>query len=367
MKVSLIIPIYNMELYLKECLESAVSQTWKDYEIIIVDDGSIDNSMQICIEYSDKYEKIKLIHQEHEGLVSAWIRGIQQSSGEYIAFLDGDDWIEKDYLENMIKYANESDLICCNYVLEYEKYQIFQAEIIPPRRYEKDEIEKVIFPVLLNDGGYLERGISPHRWAKLILRKQIMNNLHWCNWQISYGEDINIIFPIILNSRSIVIVNDEKGLYHYRQNRVSISRNYIKQMFFQIRQLYTRLMEINRINSEYDFTGQIHRDSFCLFLEYVKNETKCKKGKNNIKVILNNYREWKKDFEGVVQLFINLKLTDKILYLCLENENYLGLIIWMLSYRIAKKLTKNWDWKYGYVYKKRKKNKNSDGWSGCIS
>ena len=118
MKISLIIPVYNVEQYLEKCLDSALSQTWKECEIIIVDDGSTDRSASICQEYHCRDSRIRLIRQENRGLFEAWVRGFREATGEYTAFLDGDDWVEPDYLERMAEEAGGADVVCCGLVRE---------------------------------------------------------------------------------------------------------------------------------------------------------------------------------------------------------------------------------------------------------
>ena len=96
--LSVIVPVYNIELYIGQCLESIIRQTYRDIEIIAVDDGSTDRSGRICDLYASKDARIKVIHKENRGLVSARKAGLDASSGAYIANVDGDDWLEKDYL-----------------------------------------------------------------------------------------------------------------------------------------------------------------------------------------------------------------------------------------------------------------------------
>lgn len=94
-KVSIIVPVYNIESYVKKCINSLIDQTYKNIEIILVDDGSTDGSSVICDEYSNKYENVIVIHQENQGLSGARNSAIRRVTGEYIMFVDGDDWIEK--------------------------------------------------------------------------------------------------------------------------------------------------------------------------------------------------------------------------------------------------------------------------------
>lgn len=108
-KISVIVPIYNVEKYLKQCIDSLLNQTLKDIEIVLVDDGTKDNSGKIADEYKSKFDNIKVIHQENGGLGPARNTGIDNATGEYIAFVDGDDWVQSDMYEKLYKIAKKTD------------------------------------------------------------------------------------------------------------------------------------------------------------------------------------------------------------------------------------------------------------------
>lgn len=124
--ISIIVPVYNVEKYLNKCIDSIINQTYKNIEIILVDDGSTDNSGKICDEYLLRDSRIKVIHKNNGGLSSARNEGINISSGEYIGFVDSDDWVEPNMYEEMYKkilYSN-ADIVDCGYWKEYENKSI---------------------------------------------------------------------------------------------------------------------------------------------------------------------------------------------------------------------------------------------------
>lgn len=355
MKISLIIPVYNVRKYLRKALDSAVCQSWADYEVVLVDDGSTDGSFDVCCEYSRLNSRIQFVSKKNGGLMSAWKMGLEMSSGEYVAFLDSDDWVDEHYLKQMAEVAEkeDADVVCCSYLREYSEYHVLEREKIPAGVYNKEEIRKRIFPYLINNGEYLGRGISPHRWGKLIRKTVIEKNLCWCNEELTFGEDLNILFPVMLDCGKLVIMNDQQGLYHYRQNPLSILRAYKIDMFKQIRRLYQRLLQISRVKRQYDFSEQIRRDAFCLFMEYVKNETKQRGNFCDIAHdILRNYEKMQKDFGGIYLQPLCLKQSDRVLAFCLEQQFFTGLCSWLFLYRQAKCITGGMDWNY---YKKSKK------------
>lgn len=116
-KISVIVPVYNVEQYLPQCLDSIINQTYKNLEIICVDDGSPDNSGKILDEYAKKDKRIKVIHQENQGVSVARNTGLDNATGEYIGFVDPDDWIEANYYETLIHSAkeNNADVVQCGY------------------------------------------------------------------------------------------------------------------------------------------------------------------------------------------------------------------------------------------------------------
>ncbi len=133
--ISVIVPVYNVEKYLSRCLDSILNQTYKDFEIVLVDDGSKDSSGKICDEYASKSEKIKVLHCENGGLSNARNKGCDASKGEYITFVDSDDLIHTKYLEILIRLieSNRADISCCNFnffddnsIIDYENIAGYQ-------------------------------------------------------------------------------------------------------------------------------------------------------------------------------------------------------------------------------------------------
>ena len=111
-KVSIIVTVYNTEKYIEQCINSLIIQTYKNIEIILIDGGSTDNTPEICRNYESKYENIKLVHKENEGVSAARNRGVAEATGDYIFFVDGDDWIENNTIEALVwlEEENEADI-----------------------------------------------------------------------------------------------------------------------------------------------------------------------------------------------------------------------------------------------------------------
>ena len=120
--ISIIIPVYNVKLYLDNCIQSVIQQSYTDFECILVDDGSTDGSSEICDQWAEKDNRIIIVHQPNGGVSSARNKGLEQAKGEYICFIDSDDWVDVDYLSAMINNLKEkeTDLIICGLTQEFK-------------------------------------------------------------------------------------------------------------------------------------------------------------------------------------------------------------------------------------------------------
>lgn len=263
--VSIIIPVYNVEKYLPECMESIIKQTYSKLEIILVDDGSTDKSPALCDDYALKDKRIKVIHKENGGLISAWMAGVRVSLGEYLLFVDSDDWIENVMVEELLTYAvgEVKEVICCNYIMEKvgKKKSIPVKQGMNPGIYERNEIEKNILPYLL---GQETRPIHFSRCMKLISRQLVIQNMEYLNYKVTMGEDVTIILPVLLDAERIVIL-EEGYYYHYRILDSSMAHKYQPDLHKKIRDLGLQLGET--VEKKISESGRRK-----LFLEALKKE-----------------------------------------------------------------------------------------------
>lgn len=220
--ISVIIPIYNVSKYLRQCLDSVCSQTYQDIELILVDDGSTDGCYEICEEYRQKDSRIKVIHKPNGGLVSARKAGMQAAQGEYIAYVDGDDWIEPDMYERMhrIMEREQVDVVMCG---RYEDTGSACKEVyhgILEGRYGKRELLTKIYPQMIVGEGFFEWCIFPGVWDKLFRRECVEEFQLAVDEKITMGEDAACVYPCLLNADSIYVMHE--CLYHYRQTTSSM-------------------------------------------------------------------------------------------------------------------------------------------------
>ena len=230
--VTVIVPIYNVENYLKKCVNSIINQTYENIEIILIDDGSTDGSGTICDEYLAKDNRIKVIHKKNEGLSKARNVGIEISNGDFITFIDSDDYFDTKFIENMLKIAVESkaDLIISGLKDVFEKQKNIYAD------------ESDYYTILSKEETYrkvlLQEEIDVSANAKLY-QKEIFKNIRYPVGELY--EDIKIIDKIIENANKIVYTK-YKG-YFYLQRNGSIMHSKINKEKFVLLKTMERLLE----------------------------------------------------------------------------------------------------------------------------
>ena len=221
---SVIVPIFNIETYLKKCIESILDQSFSNFELILIDDGSTDGSSIICDKYALKDSRVKVIHKENNGLVSARKKGIENALGEYAICVDGDDWIDKSYLEKMYNIIQKynPDIICCGYFRALPNKLLSCPLSYASGLYSRKKIENEIFPILIEN----KNGIyfSPSIWAKTyrisLYRTQQLN----VDNSITIGEDHACTKPCIFYAKSMYLMKE--CLYYYRINPESMTNNH---------------------------------------------------------------------------------------------------------------------------------------------
>lgn len=209
--ISVIVPVYNVEKYLSRCIDSILNQTYKDFEIILFDDGSTDNSGKICDEYAAKNKNIKVIHSENVGVANARNFGRNEAKGEYITYVDSDDMINNQFLETLMKLIkdNNADISCCEYIIFDENSEINFDNT--PGMIECMNGTNATSEILYGK----KHGTSV--WA-ILLTKEIADSNSFTPGK--YHEDDLISFKFFLSARKVVFTT--KKLYYYYQRPGSI-------------------------------------------------------------------------------------------------------------------------------------------------
>jgi len=219
-KISIIIPVYNVEPYIRRCLDSVVNQTYTNLEILCVDDGSVDNSGNICDEYAAKDNRIKVFHKENEGLPSAWNIGLTNFTGQYVGFVDSDDWIEHNMFEilyDLIKIKDVS-VVGANIFTDSDIESIPRKNIkpIPSEKLTQRDMLQYVYRLDLYNGFHVVI------WNKLYSAKLFTDNKNlFFNTDLKSGSDVLFMAMVFLTDNCTGAYID-KHLYHYYQRSTSL-------------------------------------------------------------------------------------------------------------------------------------------------
>lgn len=259
MLFSVIVPIYNIEKYIKRCIDSVLAQTFTDYELILVDDGSPDNCPAICDEYAKADARIKVIHKKNGGLVSARQAGIEVAEGDYVFHLDGDDAITPDALENAsaILCETNADMVCFAY-RTYTDGAVGETvgNAVDEGLYTKAEMEQHVYPKLLSDENMGH--VLYFLWGRAIRRPLATKHQMRVNPAISLGEDISCLIPCYLEAETVYMSNKVAYLYTCRTD--SLSTAFKTKQLTQIADTITGLRNLD-MPTPTDFDEQIARYS----------------------------------------------------------------------------------------------------------
>lgn len=276
-KISVIVPVYNAKQYLVRCVESLLGQRWDRLEILLVDDGSTDGSGQLCDSLAKRDGRIRTIHKENGGLVSAWKRGMEEASGEYVSFVDSDDWVDHEMLSEMGAFLTGSpkEIIASDYVIEREKGEPqYVWQQLAPGEYAQARMKKEVIPQLL---GNENRYVCTSRCMKLISRDLILENMHYSDPSIRFSEDMTVMLPALMDCQRLVIM-DHRAYYHYLYVEASMVHKYDKGLYEniqQVREIMRRVIEDKLSGEEEAYMhGKAQKEYVYLLLLALKNEAR---------------------------------------------------------------------------------------------
>lgn len=247
-KLSVIVPVYNMEKYLEKCVDSILSQIYSDIEVILVDDGSTDKSGEICDEYSKMDSRVCVVHKQNGGLISARYVGVCHATGEYVTFVDSDDWIDSNMYENLMAHCTKTDAdVVMSAINRYHTDGIvtFWKFKLEEGYYNKHDIEEKIIPTMLWNTKGEGWDVDPSLWSKIYKRELILEQLKQVKeLDIYYGEDTVTIFPLLLKAESVYITNE--SFYFHRQREKGAIAGYIQdpQFFHRLFTAYKYLWDV---------------------------------------------------------------------------------------------------------------------------
>lgn len=321
--ISVIVPVYNAEKYLNRCIDSIIlNQTFKQIEIILVDDGSTDNSPIICDEYCNKCENIKVIHKKNNRVAAARNDGVKIATGKYIALVDSDDWIEPNMLEEMYNKAEEfhTDITMCDFRKVGVESEYTVSQPIREGYYDRKMIESELFPCLIMFEN-IEFPPTISNWSCLFRREFLIENNLFYDEDIHYCEDSIFGSKAMYNATGFYYMKNKYFYnYFYNPNSTTSTCNMKKWDSYLI--INQRLKEYFK-NSKFDFSRQIKINMLYFTLNFLgeigKSDLVYGKKKELCKQIF-----YQKE---VVSIFINFKLP---------SVNYkLKIILLIIKYKMS--------------------------------
>lgn len=329
MRFSIVVPVYQVEKYLPDCIDSILNQTFCDYEIILVDDGSKDNSLKICNEYAHKDNRIRVFHKENGGVVSTRKLGVKVSKGDYVITVDSDDLIENDLL-------NKLSTIIDNYSPDVIKYNFRQfsgsSSFVKTNKFKNEyfdrmNIENVINALIYDKDIYgMNFGsVIYSLWTTAVKRELLLKYQTPVPDNIRMGEDLLVVAPLICNCNSIFFL-DYVG-YNYRVNDSSITHTFYPKELVLLESVARYLMG--------NIPNLIH-NSICVYvlnmlLYYISQAAKVY-NLHEFEKFINNYISFyeyevafnaivfKKSFKDYIKIFLFKKKKFKILYFLLKRK-----------------------------------------------
>lgn len=239
-KISVIVPIYNVEKYLDKCINSIINQTYDNLEIILVNDGSSDNSLEICKKYQKKDNRIILITKENGGLSDARNVGMEKATGKWYVFIDSDDYIELDYIEFLyklvIKHDSDIGIVLPFYFREFDTIQTIDKKISIKYLSNYSAVETMLY----------QKEFDTSAWGK-IYKSELFNNIKFPVGKLY--EDISTIYKVFLRANEVVYSNAEKYFYLQRSNSI-MGRPFRKKDMDYIYQTEEMLRNIKKLDNK---------------------------------------------------------------------------------------------------------------------
>lgn len=313
--ISVIVPVYNVEKYIYQCVDSILNQTYENLEIILVNDGSLDNCGKICDEYAKKDNRIIVIHKENGGVSSARNVGIENSHGKWISFIDSDDWIEKEYFEIMLEQAQSqnAEIIVCGY------NKIWGNSVEKINILGKKEI--------YNSKEYLIKTLNPQSGCGFchmkLIKKESINNIRF-DESLIIGEDA--LFNMQISKNITKAVFCKIALYNYRNNGNSAVKrydeNYVGKFLFSMKNSKNYIFEnFKDKDIQQNYYNFVAYHVMLIAVNYCYHPNNHYKNKRKLLKEVCNIEEFK---EGIKKSnYDNISLTRKITLFTLKHKLYL--------------------------------------------
>ena len=311
-KFSVIVPVYNKKDYLTQCIDSILSQTYENLELLLIDDESTDGSGEICDKYINKDERVRVFHQKNGGPTAAVMTGLREAVGDYYTFIDSDDYVSGDMLQKMAEclVGQKGEIICCNHVLEKQKETIPVIQPLPPGVYEGVKLDKDIKENLL---GREDRIIPVSRCMKLCEKSIFEGNEKYYDTRLRMGDDFNLTYPALLAATRIVIMEGAL-FYHYRYVEDSIVHGYDPDNAKSVARWYQAILRIVRDKNVPDGEAKLNRE-YCYMMMYVM--------KNELRNPEKNY------LQNIQDIFKKTEVREKILSTPISVKSKANMLLYL--------------------------------------
>ncbi|MBR2786956.1 MAG: glycosyltransferase [Clostridia bacterium] len=323
--ISIVVPIYNVEEYLKRCVDTIINQTYKNLEIILVDDGAKDNSGKICDEYINKDNRIKVIHKENGGLSDARNVGLENANGEYIAFIDSDDYISKDFIEKLYNLCIEknAEIAQCSYQRVYDNKNSEEnnTEI---KTVTMDGNEAILKLFASKNSEYTVA------WNKLYKTSLFDTGIRYPKGMLH--EDEATTYKLFYKAKNIVVTNEELYYYYIRKNSIT-NKKYTLQRLDFIKELEEQLEFFKTRNEENLYKETYYRYARGLIQAYFKCKQNIENSENVQAELMKKYKNASKELLKIKEISLKRKA---ILILGLYFPSLYEKIIEKRDYKVEK-------------------------------
>lgn len=268
--ISIIVPVYNKEAYLRECVDSILEQTYRRIEVVLVDDESTDKSGVICDEFGRADMRVRVVHQKNGGPASACVTGMKTASGGYYMFVDSDDYLEPETLKQMVEWLAgvPGEIVCCDHVVEKQRGTEQVRNAAEPGIYEGDRLREQIKARLIGE----EKKVIPlSRCMKLCEKSLFEGNETYYDYRLRFGDDTNMMYPALLASSRVVIMKDA-FFYHYRYVEGSLVHAYDKDLLVGVERLMEALKRTAEEKKAPDAVDAVAREHCYMLMYVMKNE-----------------------------------------------------------------------------------------------
>ena len=263
--ISVIVPVYNVEKYLKRCLDSILDQSYDNIEVVLVDDGSTDQSGSICDEYSSKFENVRTIHKENGGLGSARNTGMKHMSGKYLTFVDSDDSISREHIHNLYSslIQHRADACYGGHTKVLRKKRIVYPNYYSGRCFTDDDIRRSVIPCLCGQtgsyGDSIEMSVCMAMYSTDIIWS---NNLRFVSEREFVSEDMIFNFAYLCHAKRICVSHDVG--YYYFFNKESLSHAYLADRFEKSRIMKHEVSKMTKGIGVYELCEQRIKNQFVI-------------------------------------------------------------------------------------------------------